>query len=268
MHNLSRLTAAPRCSKETCESGLWTLWSRRSTGVVFNDQWFCSARCMRAALEMVVGNSALAVHRSTISGSRLPFGLLMLSRGVIDEEQLRAALNLQDERPGIKVGECLKALGAVRSDDIIRALGAQQCLPVLLTFAPEPSYEVPVTLLKASRCIAFHSNRRAERLYIGFEAALDRSLLAAAERVLGVQCEPCIVDAEIVARYLESKCKGETSEEVVFDTKTSSVEIVRCIHSYALQVRAEVIRTGSTGQYLWVRLSGSRRLDLLFRTSD
>jgi hypothetical protein len=255
------------CAREGCTAGRFERWMRRRESVYLNDRWYCGEGCAHAALLGMVAMPPRATMESPKSIHRLPLGLLMLSRGIIDETQLKAALTAQGETPEIKIGQCLERLGAVTAEDITRALGAQHSLPVLLALQPEPDGGIPLTLLETSRCVAYRGNYQPGIVYLGFEGAVDRALVNAAETVLAAQCEPCIVDARTIEEHLLSRRQLRNPDEILFDTKTSGPEIVRTVHSYMQQVSAEVMRVSATRQYFWVKLRGTRQLDLLFRTA-
>ena len=259
------IRSVPPCANEDCTAGRWQLWLRRDTGIRLNDRWYCSADCLQYAVALVVAASQRTPSESRPSAHRLPLGLLMLSRGIIDETQLRAALAVQGERPAMKIGQCLETLGAVTGQEVTRALGAQHCLPVLVAFQPELDGGIPLALLESSRCAAFCGAYHPGLLYVGFDGAIDRPLLAAAELVLGRQCEPCIVDTRVIEEHLELRRQSRSPNEIVFGTKSSNGDIVRSIQSYVQQVRAGRVRLAATRQHLWVNLSGTRSLDLLFR---
>ena len=267
LRRAKELQTVQPCSNEECLASRWKRWSSRGNGVYLNDRWYCSESCLESALlSLVVGTQHLAGGTRT-SVHRLPLGLLMLSRGVIDESQLKAALAVQGERPSMKIGRCLETMGAVTGREVTRALGAQHCLPVLVAFQPELESGVPLTLLEASRCVAFRGNYHAGLLYLGFDGAIDRPLLAAAEFVMGVQCEPCIVDTRIIEEHLDLRRQRRNPDEIVFETKNTKNDMVRSIQSYVHQVGADVIRLAPTRQYLWANLQGARPMDLLFRVA-
>jgi hypothetical protein len=255
------------CASEQCAAGRLERWMRRDNGVYLNDRWYCGGACAQSALLEVLAGAPRSSPASRPRAHRLPLGLLMLSRGVIDEEQLKAALNAQGEAPELRIGECLVRLGAVKGEDITRALGAQHSLPVLVAFEPEPDHGIPLTLLEASRCVAFRGSYQQGIVYVGFAGSIDRSLLNAAEAVLGALCEPCIVDSHTIEEHLAARRQLKNDNEVVFETRNSAQEIVRSVQSYVEQARAEMMRVAATREYFWVKLQGTRQLDLLFRTA-
>lgn len=64
-------------------------------------------------------------------------GELLIERGIINKQQLDAALIFQQEKGGL-IGEILVQLGFVREEDIARALTAQYGFPYL----PLSNYEI------------------------------------------------------------------------------------------------------------------------------
>jgi hypothetical protein len=255
----------PQCSNGECSARRWQFWVRRSEGIRINESWYCGEDCARVALTRLVAGVPRVTSAPEGTVHRLPLGLLMLARGVIDESQLRAAMAVQADHPERKIGRCLEDLGAIAGGDITKALGAQHCVPVLVAFEPELDSRVPLPLLEASRCVAFRGSYHAGLVYFGFDTKVDRLLVNAAEEVLGCQCEPCIAESRIVEQHLEKCRQAHNPDEIVFDAHFSTLELVGSIASYMQQLRADAIRIAATRQYLWARLRGIREVDLLFR---
>ena len=63
----------------------------RASGFWFNEQqWFCSPRCLEESLEdHLLGAISLPDRRPAPVRTTMPMGLMMLSRGVISDPQLR-----------------------------------------------------------------------------------------------------------------------------------------------------------------------------------
>src|SRR5471030_1848174 len=87
----------PRCSHGDCKTGTsWTGVLHRASGFWFNERdWFCSPRCLEAALDDRLHEYFFAAHRPEPIRTTMPMGLMMLSRGMITELQLRAAIEQQ-----------------------------------------------------------------------------------------------------------------------------------------------------------------------------
>ena len=70
---------------------------------------------------------------------RLRLGEILMERGLLNEEDLGHALELQAERPGDKLGKILVDLGFVSAKDVLSALSEQLDLPVLTLQGPPPA---------------------------------------------------------------------------------------------------------------------------------
>jgi hypothetical protein len=53
----------------------------------------------------------------------IPFGEFLVERRAIDRHQLLRGLQMQDDHPGVRLGECLAALGLLDPTEIERHLG-------------------------------------------------------------------------------------------------------------------------------------------------
>ncbi len=88
---------------------------------------------------------------------RLRVGEVLIERGLLNEEDLGSALDLQAERPGDKLGKILVDLGFVSAKDVLSALSEQLDLPVLTLQGPPPASPELETLspkfLRQFRCI-------------------------------------------------------------------------------------------------------------------
>ncbi len=264
VRNVANALITNRCANPDCSAQGWQLWIRQGQGIRLNDMWFCSECCVRSALLTLLGNLSLKTHESVARVHRLPLGLLMLSRKLIDESQLRAALKAQHDDPNLRIGEWVERLGWVSEEDITRALAAQHSVPVLSEGEPELGSAIPLALLRTANCATFRGNFDQQVLYVGFETSVDRSLLAAADFVLRRHCEPCIVSSRIVQQQIEIHSRARETTEIAFETVSSVPEMARTICSYAERVRGEEIRIASTRSHLWVKLTGARPLDLTF----
>src|ERR1700722_20054238 len=119
------------CSNPNCGSSWLRLFRHRSVPV-FEGKWTCSAECtescvLSALRREIDGRSATReMHRH-----RIPLGLLMLERGWITREQLRAALRAQEAAGTGRIGEWLVEQHATDEATVTRALGLQWSCPIL-----------------------------------------------------------------------------------------------------------------------------------------
>jgi hypothetical protein len=258
-----RTAHAAACANPGCSSQTWQLWMRRRHGVSLNGHWYCSDECLYTALSSVVHNPSRQPTVVHPRAHRLPLGLLLLSRGIIDEDELRSALRMQRDQPHHRIGECLEQLGSVGEDEVTRAVGAQQSLPVLLGTQADAADDIPYALLETAHCVAFRGSYSA-MLYCGFDGAIDRTLISAAEEQTKCPCEPCIVSTRSVDEHLEIRFRNKRAGEVAFQSGCSASETVRTILSYAAQTHAENINIACTRRHLWARVAGNGVLDFTF----
>jgi hypothetical protein len=64
--------------------------------------------------------ASAGVHVVADGLAEMRFGEFLIERGAIDRFQLFRALQLQDRHPGVRIGECVAALGYVQISEIER----------------------------------------------------------------------------------------------------------------------------------------------------
>lgn len=264
--HLGRRIQRPACANGNCTSSGWERWRARRSGVLLNGRWYCCEACLK------IGMQPLLAQRSTVldlerSAHRLPLGLLFLSRGIIDQDELGMALRMKAADPQMRVGECLCRLGLVNEEQVTRALGVQNGLPVLLGYQPQMQRLVPLRLQEMANAYCFRVNTTRAQLYVGFSSTIDLSLVRAIATMLATAVEPCILPSATVRERLAERAETGGSE-FVFETAIRQSEIIDSICSYAKQLGVESIRIAHVRQYLWVRLQGDSIHDLLFRRAE
>lgn len=257
------------CENRSCKTSRWRRWKSRRNGVMLNGHSYCGDDCFADALLKCLMELKSRIQVDGTSAYRLPLGLLLLSRGLIDQSQLTAALATQRQDPDRRIGECLESSGAVKDSDVVRALGAQHCLPVLLDYRPRIDTSVPVVLQQAARAVCFRTHPMSATLYVGFGDEVDLRLVSAIESVLNVQVEPCIAASTTVTQLFRDLEAQSDSTSVVLDGIADKDEIKRSLLSYVRQVHAQSVRVAGTRRYLWARLENThRQFDLLYRWLD
>jgi hypothetical protein len=265
VQQLGRKVQGPICANESCAASAWERWRSRHCGVMFNDHWYCGEICLTVAIQSTLAKVSRMPARRGRSSYRLPLGLLILSRGIIGQEDLAAALQLQSQSPGMRIGECLCELGFVNEEQVTRALAVQNSIPVLLGHQPQMEYLVPLRLQEVAQASCFRV-ANGSTVYVGFSAHVDQSLVRAIASILGGSVEPCILPARIVNERLRWLTESGTTKEIAFETQMLFSEIAGSICSYAKQVGAEFIRVAPTSRYVWARLRGTTEHDLVFHS--
>jgi hypothetical protein len=242
----------------------------RGLGVSLREKWYCSPRCLLPALERSILELLPAAEMPAAREHRVPIGLLLLQRGVINEEQLRQALALQQEHGEGRVGDWLRQIGAANEMDITRALATQWGCPVF-PLERDQGYRlcaglVPLTLCQTHRLLpVFHSADRS-LLYVAFTSGVDHAVLYGIEQMLGCRTVPCIVsESALAAAMAEMENSAAEPEAMNFDSVRDPFEIAHAACGFGEQLGAQALQLARVGRSLWVRFlchSGAR--DLLF----
>jgi hypothetical protein len=184
----------PCCGNSKCKSSWLRIWrSRRSP--VLEGKWACSQECMLQIVQAAIlreseGNAQRGMHQH-----RVPLGLILLSRGVITREQLKKALEVQRKAGAGRLGEWLIKHKAVDESHIARALSTQWNCPALASIPHDPVAMAPALprLLIDSFGVVPLRLAGHKLLYVAFEDRIDRCLILAIERMLGLKVEAGIL---------------------------------------------------------------------------
>ncbi len=201
---------------------------------------------------------------------RVPIGLLLLSRGTINDNQLKHALRLQREEGGGKIGKILQEIHAASEKDITEGLAAQWGCPVYpLGRAREFLHcatLMPLTLLEAGRMLPVHYLRLQQTLFIAFVEGVDRTALYAVERMLRLRTVPCIVSESDLSGALATMRPLVGAPTAVFESPSEPLEMARTTSSYAWQLKADDVRVARSGRFIWIRMETAQGAkDLLFQ---
>jgi len=249
---------------------LWPEWIRKNKGINLQGKWYCSPECFEQAAQTAFQRLLPSPEAARKKAYRIPIGLLLLSRGMINNQQLKLALDLQRERGSGRIGKFLQEINAVSEKDITDGLAAQWGCPVYpLSQAREflkCSSLLPLTLLEAGRMLPVHHLRLQRTLYIGFVEGIDHSALYAVEQMLQIRTVPCIVSESELLFALDSLRRGEGELATVFDSPSEPVEMARTTRSYARQVGATDVWMARSGRFIWTRLQSVHECkDILFQ---
>ena len=264
------------CSDATCHFRRRMLkyaW-RRGWGVRVQGARYCFPECF----EREVRRCFLEIYATPVPEPRpphrIPLGLLMLSRGDIDDAQLRAALARQREHGAGRIGEWMQRLGAVQERQITAALGAQWGCPVLPEkIKPLSSLAldcpVPLSLLRTFRMAPVSYVAATRTMHVGFADGVNYSALRAIESVLGCRAEACICSSSKLSLLLEAlenrwqRSSYQSTRE--FAAGMLPEEGTRITSNYAGMLGAEDVRLAACGASIWVRVDAKDdSVNLLF----
>jgi hypothetical protein len=135
---------------------------------------------------------------SKFKGKRLKLGQMLIAAGVIEPDQLTAALEEQTRTGGL-LGVALVRIGVVDERTLVRALAGQLNLPVIQLHGKQISSEVlelvPVELVEKHRCLPLiiSGEGNARVLYLGMEDPSDSDVVAEICTLVGMNVQAVLV---------------------------------------------------------------------------
>jgi len=201
---------------------------------------------------------------------RVPLGLVLLQRGLVDEATLKKALQAQREAGRGRVGEWLRQLGGVTEPQITAALGTQWACPVFplqnARHFLQAANMVPLALLESFRMIPAHYLPGSRLLYVAFADRIDPSALYAIEQMHDCHTHPSLADESAFEATLEEIRIHPRPHETCFDSLRDPREMSRAARNHALSLGAREARLVACGEFLWMRMVGPRQEgNLLFQ---
>jgi hypothetical protein len=262
--------ALERCHHAGCRFRTARTRFTPSRGIVLNGEWYCSAACFQAGLQ---AKSSLLLAEAAPDPPpkphRVPLGLLLLSRGMIDLATLRRALEEQ-AATGDRIGDVLRALGAVTEQQITTAVASQWSCPVFpLRDHPNPGQFVhllPLGLLQHYCALPVHFVRSTRVLHVAFAQTVSSTFLYAAQQMLSCTAQACFADESAILRALDqARYDSDRSEYLVSDV-SGVAEMARVAVGFAQQLAATGARLLSCEDRLWLRLTRKNEAnDFLFQ---
>jgi len=250
---------------------LWRVWREPPHGYTLDGHWYCSLSCFEKALGAVLAESLPVIVHPCAKTHRVPLGLLMLSRGLVDDEQLKKALKAQKDSGTGRVGEWLRHMGAVSEDQVTQILGLQWAIPVFpleqnrrfLDYA----HLVPFPLLENAEMVPVHHTPINQQLYVAFVDRVNYSALYAVDKMLSCHTEPCLAAQSHLQRALEELRRTPRGTEVLVVSGISERwDMVTAILDQLESLGATEVRVSGFDGFVWARLHhGSGYSDMLFR---
>lgn len=256
------------CNNPECRQGR-RIWRRVSYGtgsVQLAGKRYCFPACFEQELDRQLEQLRIMTASKPRSPHRLPLGLLMLSRGDLDHNQLRIALDTQRQNGYGHIGEWITQLGFAREQQVTAALGAQWLCPVLWRF-PERLADctIPLPLLRRFRMAPVHYASATRVLHIAFAGGIEYQALVAIEQVMQCRAEPSVTSSGALAGILARIEDSRRRTDHVFADSPGTEEMTRITSSYAARLRVQDTRMAQCGDFIWVRLeAGDDSVNLLF----
>ena len=258
---------SPACSHRR---GLWRTWLEPQRGYSLDSHWYCSPECFEQALALAIGQLPTGTAQPPTKAHRVPLGLLMLSRGIVDNAQLKQALKAQKDSGSGRVGEWLRHIGAVSEEQVTQILGLQWSVPVFPLNQSRRFLEcaqlVPFPLLEVAEMVPVHHLPASQHLYVAFIDRVNYSALYAVEKMLECHTEPCLAMQSQVLQALEVLGKRPCLAQVLVGDFSDPAEMASTILDQAVEQGAADVRISRFEDFIWARiLSPPRHTDILFQ---
>lgn len=258
----------PRCADPGCSRvrGLWRRMYAWDGGLRLHGEWYCAPQCFENALAQRLGRIGLPAAAARAVRHRVPLGLLMLSRGQLNNRQLRSALDAQRAQGNGRIGQWIEQLGFATEQQVTAALGVQWACPVLPVFNDfGHAAMLPFRLLRDFRLLPVRYVPQVRKLYVAFSDRVEYPVLYAIEQMLNCTTEPCIVATSTMDAALERLAHERRTGELMFEGWRQAQEVAHVTCGYALKLGVKDVRTAGCGNYIWARLQGAPdTTDLLF----
>lgn len=255
------------CSAPGCRGRRpWSKIGDGSGSILLQGRRYCFPTCFEQELHRRLNQLRLRPAEKPRPPHRVPLGLLMLSRGELNDDQLRCALKAQ-KQDGKRIGECLQRLGYAEERQITAALGCQWSCPVLRTI-PRPTTDcaIPFHLLRRFCMAPVHFNASTRVLHVAFGGDIEYRALLSIEQTLDCKAEPCLAAATAIRSWLQSSEEQGRGGDQIFENVRGPEEITRIASSYATKFCADEARLSPCGEYIWMRIQGGKdAANLIFR---
>jgi Type II secretion system (T2SS), protein E, N-terminal domain len=242
----------------------------RENGVFLEGRWYCSLDCFERGITDALTPLIRLPDEPLMRTHRVPLGLLLLGKGVINESQLKIALQAQREAGNERLGRWLVRLGIASSQEVSAALAAQWGC-VVFPLDQDHRYRecaqlLPMALLESSRMLPVRYLKESQTLFLAFAEDIDHTAIYAIERLLPGRTQPCVITEAAMDQALAEVRLLSRPEEIVFDSLLTASEMAHTIREYAVKLHAEELILARPRRFLWVRLKASgKSWDLLFR---
>jgi hypothetical protein len=268
----SPFAAAPPCANAFCPHPRrrWRLaFSKTESPISLNGQIYCGFDCFEQGAVTAIAKLLPAAARRSLPGHRIPLGLLMLSRGLVNHATLKEALRAQREAGAGKVGEWLCRLGAVNEDQVTATLGVQWGCPVFpLERHPgfvECARLVPLPIVESVRMVVVHYLPVSRHLYVAFAEGVDHTALYALEQIFRCRTEPSLTSDSAFRRALDALRRVPPAPEQRVPGLQDPLEMARLLRRHAAEMEAQDVRMASCAKFIWARLESATQIqNLLF----
>jgi hypothetical protein len=245
------------CNDASCATSprMWKRVSNGARSLRVHGARYCFPGCLERELLRRFARLLSTEPAKSRRAHRIPLGLLMLSRGDIDNTQLRAALAAQRDGGEGRIGEWMQRMGFVEEPQLMAALGAQWACPVLPGIPANLfDCELPLPLLRRFRMAAVSYIEATRVMHVAFAEGIDYAVLLAIEQALECRAAPCVAGQSVLMSLLARLEEAPRRSDQVFPQARTPDEMTRITSSYASMLAAKDVRLTRCAEFIWVRV--------------
>jgi type IV pilus assembly protein PilB len=170
----------------------------------------------------------------------IPLGALLVELGYLRESDLKMALSLQKENPGVRLGRILMEHHFLAEEDLVEVLsfqlGFENLTPSL--FQPDPEFLrfAPISWFRARDCVPLA--RRDGKILMAFADPMDRPQVEATRRLFDVDLAVGIARFEEIHQALNRLEAAKGGRASVQNTENLVVQTVNDIINHAIESEA------------------------------
>jgi hypothetical protein len=246
------------CTLSTCHNKLLMKYvPGNRIGIFVGAAWYCSADCFAMASRSTLFSLSSETLIEMPRNPRLSLGLALLSKGYLDEDQLRFA-RTRSQREGQSLETTLVECGLTTDKQLAAARAAQWGYPVLGqdVVSQGVAIDLPPTLLRAFFAVPLHYSAKTRRLVLGFVYRVEHSLLQSIEQMTGLRPEPCFITRSEFEEQMQRLTAVPGYEEAVFEDPCTPAQMSRTLGSFAVEISAREAGFSKCNSWIWTRLVG------------
>ncbi len=277
---IQSITASPwvigfktvQCSRDDCSRWLTQRHlAARRVGVTMQDQWYCSYSCFASVASERLTRLLSTTPATSARISRMPLSLILMSRGLLTQEQAKQA-SIEQEKIGADIGDILIQLGYVDEKDVTAARSSQWDCPVFSS-STRPLHlstcqaDVPLTFSRMHSMIPLHYIHSTNTLMLGFVYGVEYAVLYSIEQMTGCRTRACLITPNDFALHMQYHAHQPPPNDLTFETIQAPAKMAHTLCSYGALLNANEVAIGRCREYLWARMkTPSGTSNILFRT--
>jgi len=247
-----RMCGAPGCS------GGWTMPWKNRRRPIFEQEWGCSSKCIRALVRSAVRREtgdAVPGNRDEGHRHRVPLGLVLLAQGWISHPQLQTALDAQRANGQGRIGDWLTQSCGLEEERITRGLSVQWSCPVLSMggfSAASMALVMPKRLIEEFGLVPLRV-AGSSLLYLAFEERMNAAAALGVEQMSGLTVESGLLPAKQFVQARDAVLAADSvpaTITVAADRDALTAGIVRAVEQ-AQPIATKLVRIH---QYYWLRM--------------